>query len=48
MKTSTLVFDDDGDIPNHPRYQLIVYQGAVDPTAGPAAAAFEDLFRAHG
>ena len=48
MKTSSFDFEDDGDIPNHPRYQLIVYRRAVDPTAGPAATAFEDLFRAHG
>lgn len=47
MKTETLIFADDGDIPNS-RFPLIVYAGVIDPTAGDPAAAFEDLFHANG
>ena len=29
MKVETFRFADDGDIPNHPYWPMIVYQGAV-------------------
>jgi uncharacterized protein YjlB len=42
-------FDDDGLIPNHPRWPLILYRGAVefDERYDPAAV-LEDLFEANG
>jgi len=43
MKHSAHRFDDDGDIPNS-RLLLVVYAGAIDPSAGDPAVAFEDLF----
>lgn len=48
-KGTTLHFDDDGIIPNHPRWPLIVYRGAIilrddlDP-----AAIIEDIFSSNG
>jgi len=48
MKHRELRFADDGDIPNNPRFGLILYPGAVDPKAGDPAVAFETLFQAHG
>ena len=47
MKTDTVLFADDGDIPNS-RYPLIVYAGAIDPAAGDPAVAFETRFAANG
>ena len=47
MKIETLLFADDGDIPNS-RFPLVVYVGAIDPAAGDPAVAFEDLFRRNG
>ncbi len=42
-------FKDDGLIPNHPRWPLILYRGAVRTAAGiDPAAAFEDLFEQNG
>jgi uncharacterized protein YjlB len=48
-KATTLRFEDDGIVPNHPRWPLIVYRGAIvlrddlDP-----AAILEDVFASNG
>src|SRR5262245_23357053 len=48
-KATTLLFEDDGIIPNHPRWPLIIYKGAIilrddhDP-----AAIIEDVFSRNG
>lgn len=42
----TLRFVDDGRIPNHPHYPVLLYRGALDD-AGDLAAAFEALFDAN-
>lgn len=48
-KANEFRFADDGFIPNHPHWPLIVYQGAVRlPDAFDPAAVFEDLFERHG
>jgi uncharacterized protein YjlB len=48
-KPHTVRFKDDGLIPNHPRWSLIVYRRAVDLGEGhDPAAAIEDLFEANG
>lgn len=48
-KPHTVRFKDDGLIPNHPRWPLIVYRGAVDLDARhDPAAVIEDLFEANG
>lgn len=47
MRNQAIVFADDGDVPNNP-LPLIVYQGAIDPSAADAAVAFETLFHRHG
>jgi uncharacterized protein YjlB len=39
----TLVFADDGDVPNNPALALIVYRGAL-PDVPDRAAAFEEMF----
>jgi uncharacterized protein YjlB len=42
-------FRDDGLIPNHPDWPLVLYRGAVRfPNAFDPAAVLEDLFEAHG
>ena len=42
-------FADDGFIPNHPRWPLVVYRDAVNlPQELDPAAVFEDLFERHG
>ena len=42
-------FEDDGVIPNHPRWPLVVYRKAVSlPKAFDPAAVFEELFGANG
>jgi uncharacterized protein YjlB len=42
-------FADDGFIPNHPRWPLVVYRDAVSlPKEFDPAAVFEDLFERHG
>jgi uncharacterized protein YjlB len=46
MRIETFTFTDDGDIPNHPHWPMIVYQGAV--SAGDAASAFETAFAQNG
>jgi len=43
MKTETVLFADDGDIPNS-RLPLIVYRQAIEPSGRNLAVAFEDLF----
>lgn len=48
MKISSILFADDGDIPNHPRWPLIVYQGVFDAAEADTASAFEALFTRHG
>jgi uncharacterized protein YjlB len=48
-KAQTFSFKDDGIIPNHPRWPLIIYRSAVrlDDAFDPAAI-FEDLFESNG
>jgi uncharacterized protein YjlB len=42
-------FTDDGVVPNHPRWPLVVYRGAVKlPDKFDPAAVFEDLFDSNG
>jgi uncharacterized protein YjlB len=48
-KPQTFRFKDDGLIPNHPRWPLIIYEGAVPLAPGlDPAAVFEELFDSHG
>lgn len=48
-KANIFRFKDDGIIPNHPRWPLIVYRGAVRlPDAFDPAAVLEDVFAANG
>jgi len=48
-KPRTFVFRDDGIIPNHPRWPLVIYRGAVGfPGKLDSAAILEDLFESHG
>lgn len=48
-KASEFRFADDGFIPNHPRWPLVVYRDAVSlPQEFDPAAVFEDLFDHHG
>lgn len=47
MKAETLLFADDGDIPNN-RWPLIVYRGALAGAKGDSARVFEDLFHNNG
>jgi uncharacterized protein YjlB len=48
-KATTFLFKDDGVIPNHPQWPLIVYRGAVKLSAKfDPAAIFEDLFARNG
>lgn len=48
MKVSAIRFADDGDIPNHPRWPMIVYQGVIGADVADVARAFEALFARHG
>jgi uncharacterized protein YjlB len=42
-------FDDDGVVPNHPRWPLVIYRNAVKlPEAFDPAAVFEELFALNG
>jgi uncharacterized protein YjlB len=42
-------FKDDGVVPNHPRWPLVVYRGAMKlPEGLDPAAVFEDLFESNG
>ena len=48
-KPHTVRFKDDGLVPNHPRWPLILYRGAVDLNGRhDPAAVIEDLFEANG
>lgn len=48
-KPTAFRFRDDGIIPNHPKWPLIIYRGAVRlPSAFDPAAIFEDLFKSNG
>ena len=48
-KPHTYRFTDDGVIPNHPKWPLIVYKSAVRlPQSRDPAAVFEELFDSHG
>ena len=48
-KAHTYRFKDDGIIPNHPRWPLIIYKNAVQlPQSLDPAAVFEELFVSHG
>jgi uncharacterized protein YjlB len=48
MKVATFTFADDGDIPNHPNWPMIVYHDAVDRTGAGTASAFETIFARNG
>src|SRR5580700_7320416 len=48
-KAGTFRFKDDGIIPNHPNWPLIIYRGAVRfPKKFDPAAVFEELFESNG
>jgi uncharacterized protein YjlB len=48
-KPATFRFKDEGLIPNHPTWPLVIYRGAVKlPDAFDPAAVFEDLFARNG
>jgi uncharacterized protein YjlB len=48
-KPQTFRFDDDGLIPNHPAWPLVIYKSAVRlPETLDPAAVFEDLFGSNG
>jgi uncharacterized protein YjlB len=48
-KPNTFRFEDDGLIPNHPVWPLVIYRGAVTlPKKFDPAAVFEDLFQRNG
>jgi uncharacterized protein YjlB len=45
MPKHLLYFKDDGDIPNHPRWPLLLYPRALDPeTLARSETAFDELF----
>lgn len=48
MKVEAIPLPPDAEIPNHPRWPLLVYPGAVPITGEDPAAAFEALFARHG
>jgi uncharacterized protein YjlB len=49
MPTEALSFVDDGDVPNHPRWPLIVYSQAIAPeTLATSEYAFDELFARNG
>ncbi len=48
-KPHAVRFKDDGLVPNHPRWPLVIYRGGVDLDEGhDPAAVIEDLFEANG
>jgi uncharacterized protein YjlB len=48
-KANTFRFSDDGLVPNHPRWDMIVYRGAVKlPGLFDPAAVFEEVFERNG
>ena len=49
MPTEALSFVDDGDVPNHPRWPMIVYSQAIAPgTLATSEHAFDELFERNG
>jgi uncharacterized protein YjlB len=49
MPTEALTFADDGDVPNHPRWPMIVYAQALAPeTLQKSEYAFDELFARNG
>ena len=49
MPTEALSFADDGDVPNHPRWPMIVYSQAIAPgTLQKSEYAFDELFERNG
>ncbi len=49
MPTEALSFVDDGDVPNHPRWPMIVYAQAIAPEAlATSEYAFDELFERNG
>lgn len=48
MKILTFTFPDDGDIPNHPHWPMIVYQGVIGEGGADAASTFETIFAENG
>jgi uncharacterized protein YjlB len=48
MRVSTFHFSDDGQIPNNPRWPLVVYSGAINADIGDRAKAFELRFAQSG
>jgi uncharacterized protein YjlB len=48
LRTETFHFGDDGDIPNHPRWPMIVYPQAIDASVSDPAVEFERRFERHG
>jgi uncharacterized protein YjlB len=49
MPTEALSFPDDGDVPNHPRWPMIVYAQAIAPeTLQKSETAFDELFARNG
>jgi uncharacterized protein YjlB len=48
MKIATFTFTDDGDIPNHPHWPMIVYHDAVNEAEAAIASAFETIFAHNG
>lgn len=47
LTARTFQFEDDGQIPNHPRWPLVVYKNVL-PEGGDRAAACEELFHKNG
>ena len=45
---STYLFADDGTIPNHPTYPMLVYKGAFADVSGDRAIAIENAFHQNG
>lgn len=48
LHCATYYFADDGAMPNHPTWPLIVYQGVFQPAAHDPASTAEQLFTANG
>lgn len=48
MKIESIHFADDGEVPNHPRWPMIVYQSVLGADEPDMASAFEAVFSRHG
>ncbi len=48
MQVATFTFTDDGDIPNHPFWPMIVYSGVMSETEADPASAFEAMLARNG